>query len=52
MCTCKHVYNLYLFIPVTCMCLNQVCAAYLTLTQHFIFPISLCKNQGHLHGIL
>ena len=22
------------------MCLNQVCAAYLTVTQHFIFPMS------------
>jgi len=25
---------------VICMCLNQVCAAYLTVTHHFIFPIS------------
>jgi len=40
MCTCKCVYNLYLFIHVACVCLNQVCAAYLTVTQHFIFPIS------------
>jgi hypothetical protein len=39
-CTCKCVHNLYLFVPVTCVCLNQVCAAYLTVTQHFIFPIS------------
>jgi len=36
----KCVYNLYLFIPVTCMCLNQVCETSLTVTQHFIFPIS------------
>jgi len=46
MCTCKSVYNLYLFIPVTCMGLNQVCAAYLTVTQHFIFPISSVKTKA------
>jgi hypothetical protein len=46
MCTCKCVYKLCLFILVPCMCLNQVCAAYLTVTQHFIFPISSVTTKA------
>ena len=43
---CKCLYNSYVFIPVTCMRLNQVYAAYRTVTQHFLFPFSFVITKA------